>query len=189
MTKEIVSRLAKHDIKDVPSFIDAEDDLRLKLLDLPISKVKEIAEVCNQYPDVELSVEFEDDNKEVPCDSVVSLKVHLERDPESIFSSVYAPRYPKTKVESWWLVVGDAEQESEDTPRRVYAVKRIFMKEAEMDVKLQFSAPSNPGSYDLLLYMISDSYIGFDDEIPFKLDVVFAPDSESEEEGTGSEAE
>jgi pre-mRNA-splicing helicase BRR2 len=180
MSEDIVSRLSQNGIKDIPSFIDADDDLRLELLQLPMKSVQEIAQVCNQYPDIDVSVELATDQKEVACDSVVSVKVHLERDPDSIFSSIHAPRFPKSKVESWWLVVGDGEMEDPDTPRKVYAVKRVTVNQSEMDITIQFSAPSSPGTYDLVAYMISDSYIGFDDEFPIKLEVVFAEDSEEE---------
>lgn len=40
-----------------------------------------------------------------------------------------------------------------------------------MKVKLEFTAPENPGDYDLTLYVICDSYMGCDQEYEFNINV------------------
>jgi pre-mRNA-splicing helicase BRR2 len=41
-------------------------------------------------------------------------------------------------------------------------------------VKLEFTAPDDPGDYALTLYLLSDSYLGCDQEYEIELTVVAA---------------
>ena len=45
-----------------------------------------------------------------------------------------------------------------------------------VQIKLEFSAPEDPGDYLLTLFLMSDSYLGCDQEYEIKLTVV--PESE-----------
>ena len=89
---------------------------------------------------------------------------------------VHAPRFPKDKEEGWWLVVGDVAANS------LLCIKRISLQ-LKAKVKLEFTAPE-PGEYAYKLYLMSDSYLGCDQEYELKLKVGEAveDDEESEEE-------
>ena len=39
-------------------------------------------------------------------------------------------------------------------------------------VKLEFTAPETPGDYNLVLYLMSDSYLGSDQEFEFSISVI-----------------
>ena len=43
---------------------------------------------------------------------------------------------------------------------------------APSQVKLEFNAPDLPGDYNLVLYLICDSYLGCDQEYQFSFSVV-----------------
>jgi pre-mRNA-splicing helicase BRR2 len=49
-------------------------------------------------------------------------------------------------------------------------------------VKLEFSAPEDPGDYSLTLYLMSDSYLGCDQEYEVAMVVVAGDDDGMEEE-------
>jgi hypothetical protein len=92
----------------------------------------------------------------------------------------YAPMFPKYKREGWWLVCGDADGE-------LLALKRITLRDRQT-VKLDLSTdddhgddsdsddglygekkPQSPASCSkraLWVYLISDSYIGLDIQVP-----------------------
>ena len=89
---------------------------------------------------------------------------------------VHAPRFPKDKEEGWWLVVGDVAANS------LLCIKRISLQ-LKAKVKLEFTAPE-PGEYAYKLYLMSDSYLGCDQEYELKLKVgeAASDDEEGEEE-------
>ena len=89
---------------------------------------------------------------------------------------VHAPRFPKEKEEGWWLVVGDVAANS------LLCIKRISLQ-LKAKVKLDFTAPA-PGEYAYKLYLMSDSYLGCDQEYELKLSVgeATSDDEEGEEE-------
>ena len=64
-------------------------------------------------------------------------------------------RFPGKKEEQWWLVVGDPKNNT------LLAIKRISLLRKNT-VKLDFAAPSRVGKHDLVLYYMSDSYMGCD---------------------------
>ena len=87
---------------------------------------------------------------------------------------VHAPRFPKDKEEGWWLVVGDVAANS------LLCIKRISLQ-LKAKVKLEFTAPE-PGEYAYKLYLMSDSYLGCDQEYELPLKVGEAEDDDDEEE-------
>ena len=54
---------------------------------------------------------------------------------------------------------------------------------------MNFTAPKDPGEYTLVLYLISDSYMGCDQEYEFQLTVVPNDDKEEEDEDEMEEEE
>merc|ERR1712072_235734 len=85
-------------------------------------------------------------------------------DDESSLGPVFAPYYPKEKVESWWLVVGGPNS-------ALVAIKRITITKASVNVKLDVELGEEGGESEYTLYLMSDSYQGCDQEYNFKLKV------------------
>ena len=104
------------------------------------------------------------------------MNVTLERDAEeaSRVPTVHAPRFPKPKEEGWWLVVGDPKTNA------LLCIKRITLL-LKAKVKLEFVAP-DAGEYNYTLYLMSDSYLGCDQELELPLSVGEAEEEESDEE-------
>ena len=139
----------------------------------------DVARVCNQYPSVELSFEVEDADEVTAGDSVtVVVELEREADEFSGVPTVHAPRFPKPKEEGWWLVVGDPQTNS------LLCIKRITLH-LKAKIKLEFVAPE-AGEYAYTLYLMSDSYLGSDQEYEVPL-VVGAAESSSGEEASDDE--
>lgn len=51
-----------------------------------------------------------------------------------------------------------------------------------LQVKLEFPAPEIPGDYNLVLYVMCDSYLGCDQEYEFNISVVPGDDEDDEQE-------
>lgn len=81
---------------------------------------------------------------------------------------VDAQRYPMTKEEGWWLVVGDT------STNQLLAIKRVALQR-RAKVKLNFMAPtpapSELGKKNLSVYFMCDSYLGCDQEYNFTIKV------------------
>ena len=94
---------------------------------------------------------------------------------------MHAPRFPKDKEEGWWLVVGDVAANS------LLCIKRISLQ-LKAKVKLEFTAPE-PGEYAYKLYLMSDSYLGCDQEFELNLKIGEPLEDESGEEEGEEEGE
>jgi len=87
---------------------------------------------------------------------------------------VHAPFYPGRKSENWWLVVG------EEASKTLLAIKRVTVGR-ELNLKLEFTVPT-PGRHDLKLFLMSDSYVGVDQEPAFSVMVEEGMDVDESEE-------
>jgi pre-mRNA-splicing helicase BRR2 len=149
ITPEHVKILESKKVENVGDLMDMDDDVRNAALKLPPAKLQDIARFCNGYPDVSLSFEVEGGSSVTSGDRIV-INVDLERDDDDTKNGtpiVVAPRYPSTKTEGWWLVVGNADK------NELISIKRVAMKKSKMRVKMDFNAPE-AGAYKLMLYLM-----------------------------------
>ena len=71
--------------------------------------------------------------------------------------AVFSSHFPKQRTEGWWVVIGDTAKNS------LLGIKRVsFSKQSS--VQITFDAPSTSGQHELSIYLMSDSYIGCDQE-------------------------
>ncbi len=66
----------------------------------------------------------------------------------------FAPRFPKPKLDGWWLVLGCEDE--------LLALKRVQLHRGSTRTELQFIAPDEAGELAYEVFLISDSYIGLD---------------------------
>ncbi|KAH7862903.1 hypothetical protein Vadar_010909 [Vaccinium darrowii] len=167
-TKELAKKCQENPGKSIETVFDLaemEDDERRELLQMPDSELMDIARSCNRFPNIDLTYDMVDGDN-VRAGENVSLQVTLERDleGETEVGPVDAPRYPKTKEEGWWLVVGDPKS------NQLLANKKVSLQR-KAKVKLDFAAPGEAGKKNYTLYFMSDSYMGCDQEYSFPVDV------------------
>lgn len=146
--------------------LDLEDDVRDTILALGPAEMADVADWCNDFPNVELQYAV-DDADGVVAGEPVSLTVTLERDVDDDMTDigrVRAARFPGLKKEGWWLVVADVKNNA------LLSIKRVSLLQTAK-VSLDFVAPESPGNVDLTLYFVCDSYLGCDQEYEFALAV------------------
>ncbi|KAJ0262500.1 DExH-box ATP-dependent RNA helicase DExH13 [Hirschfeldia incana] len=162
-TNDLAKRCQENNIETVFDLVEMEDGKRQELLQMSEAQLLDIARFCNRFPNIDLAYEVVD-SKEVTPGKEITLQVMLERDMEgrTEVGSVDAPRYPKTKEEGWWLVVGDTKT------NELFAIKRISLQE-KAKVKLVFAVPTEPGEKSYTLYLMCDSYLGCDQEYSFSV--------------------
>lgn len=81
-------------------------------------------------------------------------------------NKAYSPRFPKPKDEGWFLVVGDVESQE------VVALKRVGHIKGRINSQLALFTPESVGRIIFTLYLMSDSYLGLDQQYDICLDVL-----------------
>ncbi|OCT80431.1 activating signal cointegrator 1 complex subunit 3 [Xenopus laevis] len=81
-------------------------------------------------------------------------------------SKAVAPKFPKAKDEGWFLILGEVDK------KELIALKRIGYVRNRNSVSVAFYTPENTGRYIYTLYLMSDSYLGMDQQYDLYLNVV-----------------
>lgn len=189
-TTEVIKTANKYGIRDIFDFMEKMNpeenaDYASLVRDLGLSQAQlaQAAEFTNnKYPDVSLEFELEDKDN-IRANEPAYLKINIEREvdeDEEFDPTVHAPFYPGKKTENWWLVVG------EESSKTLLAIKRVTIGK-KLNVRLEFTVPT-PGRHDLKLMLMSDSYVGVDQDPAFSVMVEEGMDvDESDEEGEEEE--
>lgn len=74
---------------------------------------------------------------------------------------VYAPRFPGTLQEGWWLVLVDRHTSTGEPV--VHAFEHVTGQERSVSHEIRFLAPPRAGEYSLELLVLSDCYLGLDE--------------------------
>jgi pre-mRNA-splicing helicase BRR2 len=159
---EIVERCKTAKVETIFDVMDLEDDVRNELLGLSGARMAEVAKFCNRYPNIELSFDVEHKG-DVRAGEQVNVNVALEREDEAS-GPVMAPLFPQRREENWWVVVGDTKANT------LLSIKRLTLTQ-KAKLKLDFAAPAQPGPYAYTLYLMSDAYMGCDQEYKVNLSV------------------
>ncbi|PHH89034.1 hypothetical protein CDD83_6731 [Cordyceps sp. RAO-2017] len=185
---DVVKVANEFGIKDIFDFMEGMSpdenpnyEKLVKGLGLSQSQLAQAAKFTNsKYPDLELEHEVLDE-EEIRAGEPAYLNVKMTRNVEDeegsdYDSTVHAPFYPVKKMENWWLVVGD------EKTRNLLAIKRVTIGRA-LNVRLEYTVPT-AGEHKLKLFLMSDSYIGVDQEREFEVTALegMDVDEESDEE-------
>ncbi|EHL03362.1 putative Pre-mRNA-splicing factor brr2 [Glarea lozoyensis 74030] len=177
-----------HDaVKDIFEFMEAMDpsenpdyEALVKRLSLSQTQLAQAAAFTNnKYPNIELDFQVEDPEN-ITAGDPAYLKVKIAREVDEddeagdVDMTVHAPFYPQKKMENWWLVVG------EESSKTLLAIKRITIGKS-LNVRLEYTVPT-PGKHELKLYLMSDSYVGVDQDPEFTVDVAEGMDEDDDEE-------
>ena len=131
-TSEMVQRLAKlkDPVTSVYGVLEMEDEDREEALQLSERQMSDVATFCNAYPSIDMSFQT-DVGDEVEAGDLVTVSVLLQRDVDedddeemTNLGKVISSRYPHKKTESWWLVVGDSNNNTMHTIKRVPWARR-----------------------------------------------------------------
>ena len=178
---EVIKAVNSAGVKDVFEFIEAMSEkdsaALIKRTGLDNKQLAQSANFTNKkYPSIDL--DFEVEEGEIMAGQPSYLKIRIERETDEDGTeepdiTVHAPFYPSKKVENWWLVVGGS-------GNALLAIKRITIGR-KLELRLEFVVPT-PGKHDLTLYLMSDSYVGVDQDPTFTVEAVEGMDEDEEEE-------
>ena len=161
-TTDIIETCKEKKIETIFDVLDMEDEDRNELLALSTAKMADVARFCNRYPNIELTYDVEDKDQ-IQSGGQVNVNVSMEREDE-VTGPVIAPLFPQKREENWWVVIGDTKTNT------LLSIKRLTLNQ-KAKIKLDFTAPSVCNSYSYTLYLMSDAYIGCDQEYKLSFNV------------------
>lgn len=172
VTRDTLDRIkeANLTVDSVFDILALEDDVRERILDVPPRRMAEIADFCNDYPNIELGFEVVDTGAPAVAGEPLAVAVTLHRevddddDAQGDYGRVRAHRYPGPKKEAWWLVVAHVPTNA------LLSIKRLNVL-VHASVQLDFVAPDTPGPTKFTLYFMCDSYVGCDQEYDFTVNL------------------
>ncbi|KAI1501740.1 Sec63 Brl domain-containing protein [Biscogniauxia marginata] len=184
-TPEVVKVANEFGINDIFDFMEAMNPEEnpnysslVKRLGLSQTQLAQAAGFTNnKYPDISLEFELlDEDNIHAGEPAYMNVQIEREVDDEDgeVDTTVHAPFYPVKKMENWWLVVG------EESTKTLLAIKRVTIGK-QLKVRLEYTVPT-PGKHDLKLLLMSDSYVGVDQEPTFSVNVAEGMDVDDDEE-------
>lgn len=134
--------------------MEMEDRERVSLLGMNEGQMVDVAAVCNVYPSVSISTTL---CKYTGGDDM-EVEVSIERDgyEEETVPVVRTRYFSEDKQEYWWVVLGDSER------NKLFSIKRVTFAR-DMKTKLKFKKP-DAGKYSLQVYLISDTWVGCDQQ-------------------------
>ncbi|MCJ1409201.1 DEIH-box ATPase [Ptychographa xylographoides] len=180
---EVAKAVNAEGVTDIFEFMEAMSEKNstslVKRTGLENKQLQQAAEFTNnKYPNIDL--EFNVEEGEIVAGSPAYLKIKLQRDEdededndEEPDISVHAPFYPAKKVENWWLIVGGKDNS-------LLAIKKVTIGR-KLELRLEYVVPT-AGKHDLTLYLMSDSYVGVDQDPGFSVEAVEGEDEEEDED-------
>ncbi|CAK7215283.1 Pre-mRNA-splicing helicase BRR2 [Sporothrix curviconia] len=193
-TPEVIKVAGKYGIKDVFDFIDQMNPEENKnyarlVKDLGLSQAQlvEAANFTNdKYPDMTLDFSVEDEEQlETGTDMFLKVKLAREEDEDEedddddeteFDNSVHCPFFPGERTSGWWLIVG------EESTKTVIGIRYVTVGRKPLELRLKARLPEEPGKHTFKLYLMSDSYVGVDQDPSFTVNVAEGMDEDSEEE-------
>ncbi|XP_077300347.1 activating signal cointegrator 1 complex subunit obelus [Arctopsyche grandis] len=148
------------------------------------SQIEQIYKVICDWPTLNVKLSIRGSWSESPMEQnkIISqppsregwMKVHAGQDYTLIVelhrqggktNAVHCPRFPRGKDESWFLTLGSVEH------KELLALKRASVRGAKSSQQINFFTPFNTGRTILTLYVLSDCYLGLDQQYNIQLDV------------------
>ncbi|EPQ53751.1 Sec63-domain-containing protein [Gloeophyllum trabeum ATCC 11539] len=174
---DVIARCKEAGVESVYDIMEMEDDKRNAVLQMDARQMRDVATFVNSYPTLDVNHELV--KGEYTAGAPITLKVALSKDADEEEDSnddqtVVAPYYPLKKMANWWLVVGDPKSQ------QLLSIKKVTVTKS-LAVKLELTLPE--GKHSLHLYVICDSYVGADHDIPLEtIEVAEGEESDSDED-------
>ncbi|KAJ3372967.1 DEIH-box ATPase [Allomyces arbusculus] len=183
-SRDVLARFQKQGVESVFDVMELDEDVQASLFaQFSPAETAQIAQFVNAYPNLEVDYAVPDDEDEEKVAQVpIACHVTLRRDADESggpADRVVAPLFPSEKTEHWWLVVGDAKS------KQLYGIKRVTVA-AELATRVDFVVPRE-GNHHLTLFVMSDSYLGCDQEYEFDVTVAANEDESSGDESGGED--
>ncbi|XP_043925219.1 activating signal cointegrator 1 complex subunit 3 [Protopterus annectens] len=93
-------------------------------------------------------------------------RIHMGHHKGKYDSKAVAPRFPKAKDEGWFVILGEVDK------KELIALKRVGYIRSRSMISLAFYTPESTGRCIYTLYLMSDSYLGMDQQYDIYLNII-----------------
>ncbi|CAM9305978.1 unnamed protein product, partial [Phaeothamnion confervicola] len=167
--KDAKEAMSKGGAKNLAQYLKQPDEEKKGLGRLTDLQREEVFRVAKVLPDVDIAVDvYVEDEEQIAENDLVTIKVTLTRNnvPEGgTTPPVYAPLFPVPLEEGWWVLVGSIRQDQIFSYEKITDQGRVAEKEVKM------LAPNKAGMVNLDVFIVSDCYIGLNQQksVTFKV--------------------
>ncbi|KAL3084609.1 hypothetical protein niasHT_035608 [Heterodera trifolii] len=155
--RQLIRRLRKNSI--LKEF-EAKELLQ-GLMRWPVLRIEETI-LQDQLKERGVSIKSDCAPIELSCDHLYKLRFTLKlHGPSRFHSDAFCPKYPKKRKAGWVLLMADT------LSKQIWSVERVSPWEKTNDnkyVRLSFTTPNEPGFHSLLICLMSDTYLGIDQQ-------------------------
>ncbi|KAI9314045.1 Sec63 Brl domain-containing protein [Dichotomocladium elegans] len=137
------------------------------------TQISEIQRVVSRLPLIHMKAKIETSKPYLIPETTYKVQIQLIRvgQQKNHDGRVYCPKFPKPQYESWWLMMGDAETDE------LLALKRVSMRNGPNETLtdkstsvISFDTPAHLGKHTYTLYLISDGYLGLDQQLDLEFE-------------------
>ncbi|KAK2663355.1 hypothetical protein Ddye_001929 [Dipteronia dyeriana] len=153
MNDDLVGSLRKRGISTVQQLLDIpKGTLQTVIGNFPASR---LYQDLQHFPRIQVKLKLQ--RRDVDGEKFLRLNIRMEKtNSRKNMSRAFAPRFPKIKDEAWWLILGNT------STTELYALKRISLHDR---INTHMELPSSTtGLQGMKLIIVSDSYLGFEQE-------------------------
>ncbi|ORX87093.1 Sec63-domain-containing protein [Basidiobolus meristosporus CBS 931.73] len=167
---------------EVLAMVDGELEKSLRAIrGLNRDQTNDILRAVGSLPVMEIKYAIRDArSRSLSPDTEYQLEVTVHRkfpskkyQPKETYDGrAYCAKFAKPQYEGWWIALGDAENDD------LMAIRRISMQSGPgqrfsptSTVRMSFVTPEAPGTYRLTLFLMSDAYMGLDQQYDLTLNV------------------
>jgi len=177
ITDSIVKHLNSKKIETLAELIVLDPrKIRELLPQLNEKKLKEVLNTISMIPSID--VEFHLNEQETGPGEELVIRIELFRKSRTTQSTgAFTPRFPKRKDEGYWLFVGNT------NTGELLALRRVNFADKKLVTSLSFEVPKKEDEYQFCLYVISDCYLGLDQQynVKFRVSQSAAKSSEKQQ--------
>jgi translocation protein SEC63 len=193
-----VTRGAKVQARTLAEYVRVPDSEKKGLASFTDAQREEILQSCALLPRIKVEtrvfVEEEENEGEGEASDatsrikgedvfegdIITIRVTVTRENVAegeVAPPVFAPRFPRVLRERWWVILSDRPRPDPRRPTAeppqatIFAMEKLTGQGRVVTHDLRLEAPPTAGSYSMDLHLVSDCYMGYDEEIEVKFDV------------------
>jgi translocation protein SEC63 len=192
-----VSRGAKVQARTLAEYVKVPDAEKKGLASFTDAQREEVLQSCALLPRIKVEtrvfVEEEEEGEAEEGDAgkrvkgddifegdIITIRVTITRENVAegdVAPPVFAPRFPRVLREKWWVILSDRPRPDPRRPNMeppqatIFAMEKLTGQGRVVTHDLRLEAPPTAGSYSMDLHLVSDCYMGYDEEIEVKFDV------------------
>jgi activating signal cointegrator complex subunit 3 len=164
MTDELIFKLWNdHNIQCLPELIATHRRKQLipilnNLSNIGTQKINQMIRVIESLPLIKVDI-LSTFDKPIEIGNEIVIEASFERINQRKTAKVYAPRWSKHNDEGFWLIIGNERIDE------LFALKRLRIPlHSKAFCSLRFMPAEVVGNQSVSLYLISDSYLGLDQQ-------------------------